>query len=70
MKKFLVVIEKAKANYSAYSPDLPGCVATGKTVVDAEKNMYEAIQFHLQGMKEDHIAVPKPQSISEYMVVA
>lgn len=49
MKKFLIIIEKAKNNYSAYSPDLPGCIATGKTVPEAEQNMYEAIEFHLEG---------------------
>jgi predicted RNase H-like HicB family nuclease len=69
MKKFLIVIEKAKNNYSAYSPDLPGCIATGKTLPDVEKNMYEAIGFHLEGLKADRIAVPKSSAIAEYVVI-
>ncbi|MDD4248978.1 MAG: type II toxin-antitoxin system HicB family antitoxin, partial [Methanosarcina sp.] len=50
MHRFLVVIEKANNNYSAYSPDLPGCVATGSTREEAEKNIYEAIEMHVQGL--------------------
>jgi len=69
MRRFLIVIEKAKGNYSAYSPDLPGCVATGKTQEETEKNMYEAIKMHVQGLIKDKLAVPKPQSISEYLLV-
>lgn len=70
MYKFLVVIEKANGNFSAYSPDLPGCVATGKTRQEAEKNMYEAIKIHVEGLLEDHRSIPKSNSVSEYMVVA
>ena len=70
MYKFLVVIEKANGNYSAYSPDLSGCVATGKTRQEAEKNMYEAIQMHVEGLLEDHRPIPKSNAVSEYMVVA
>ncbi len=55
---FTVLIEKAANNYSAYSPDLPGCVATGKTPEEAEKNMVEAIQMHIEGLKEDHLPIP------------
>ena len=58
MYRFLVVIEKANANYSAYSPDLPGCVATGETREETERNMYEAIQMHVQGLLEDSLPVP------------
>lgn len=54
MHRFLVIIEKAENNYSAYSPDLPGCVATGKTREEAERNMHEAIQFHIDGLIEDN----------------
>jgi predicted RNase H-like HicB family nuclease len=54
----LIVIEKAENNYSAYSPDLPGCVATGKTREDAERNMYEAIELHVQGLQEDNLPIP------------
>jgi predicted RNase H-like HicB family nuclease len=53
MYRFLVVIEKADGNYSAYSPDLPGCVATGDTREEAEQNIHEAIELHLQGLKKD-----------------
>jgi predicted RNase H-like HicB family nuclease len=69
MQKFLIIIEKAKNNYSAFSPDLPGCIATGKTVKLAEKNMYEAIELHLQGLAEDNIPVPESTAIAEYMVM-
>ena len=69
MQKFLIVIEKAKNNFSAYSPDLPGCIATGKTIEETEKNMYDAIEIHLEGMKEDNIPIPKSSSIAEYLVI-
>jgi len=70
MYRFLVVIEKANNNYSAYSPDLPGCVATGATHEDAEKNMYEAIEMHIQGLLEDKSPIPVSKSFAEYVVVA
>lgn len=69
MHRFLIIIEKAENNYSAYSPDLPGCIATGSTREETEKNMHEAIQFHLQGMKEDKIAIPESRSFAEYIAV-
>jgi len=69
MQKFLIVIEKAENNYSAYSPDLPGCIATGQTIEEVEKNIYEAIEMHLEGMKEDNISIPSSTAIAEYMVV-
>lgn len=59
MKRFLVIIEKAEGNYSAYSPDLPGCVATGKTRDQAARNMHEAIKMHLDGLREDGLPIPK-----------
>ncbi|OFY94606.1 MAG: hypothetical protein A3K10_03145 [Bacteroidetes bacterium RIFCSPLOWO2_12_FULL_31_6] len=59
MRKYVIVIEKTKSGYSVYVPDLPGCIATGKTKELAEKNIYEAIQFHLEGLKEAHISIPK-----------
>ncbi len=67
MKKYLVVFEKADGNYSAYSPDLPGCVATGETRRDVEKNIKEAIQFHIDGLKEDGVRLPEPTSFVEYV---
>ena len=68
MYKFLIVIEKSETGYSAYSPDLPGCVATGETEAEAEHRMYEAIELHVQGMEEDNIPIPKSTSKSVYAV--
>ena len=69
MHRFLVVIEKAEGNYSAYSPDLPGCVATGKTREQAARNMHAAIEIHLQGLREDRLPIPKSRSSAEYLAV-
>ena len=69
MNRYLIVIEKAKGNYSAYSPDLPGCIATGETRDQVSRNMYEAIQLHLQGLREDHLPIPKPTSSAEYLAI-
>jgi predicted RNase H-like HicB family nuclease len=69
MQRYLIVIEKAADNYSAYCPDLPGCVATGASREDAEHNMEEAIQFHLQGLKEDKLPIPEPHSSAQYITV-
>lgn len=68
--RYAIVIEKAKANYSAYVPDLPGCVATGKTVEETEKEIREAIEFHLEGMREDGTPIPVPTSSVEYIDIA
>jgi predicted RNase H-like HicB family nuclease len=69
MYRFLVVIEKVNKNYSAYSPDLPGCV-TGATREDAEKNIYEAIEMHIQGLLENNLSIPESRSFAEYIAVA
>ncbi len=69
MHRFLVVIERADSNYSAYSPDLPGCVATGETREEVERNIHEAIQLHLQGLREDNLPIPKGESSAEYIAV-
>jgi len=69
MHRFLIVIEKANENYSAYSPDLPGCVATGATRDEIEQNMYEAIELHLQGLKEDGLSIPQSTSFAEYIAI-
>ena len=69
MHRFLIVIEKAIGNYSAYSPDLPGCVATGATRREAEKNMHEAIEMHIRGLKEDKLPIPKSYSSAEYIAI-
>ena len=68
--RYAIVIEKAEGNYSAYVPDLPGCVATGATVADTESEIREAIAFHIDGMREDGLAIPEPQSQVEYVDVA
>lgn len=70
MYRFLIVIEKAKGNYSAYSPDLPGCVATGKTRDQVTRNMHEAIETHVRGLVEDKLPVPKSHSFAEYVGVS
>lgn len=69
MYRFLVVIEKANGNYSAYSPDLPGCIATGATREKTEVNMHEAIELHVRGLLEDNLPVPESTSFAEYVVV-
>ena len=68
--RYAIVIEKAENNYSAYVPDLPGCVATGASLGEVEAQIREAIEFHLEGMREDGIAVPSPQSRVEYVEVS
>ncbi len=68
--KYLVVIEKSETGYSAYSPDLPGCVATGATAEQTEANMKGAIEFHIEGLKQQGLSVPKPCSLSSYVEVA
>ena len=70
MYRFLIVIEKTNGNYSAYCPDLPGCVATGKTQEETERNMHEAVQMHIEGMIEDKMAIPENVTLAEYIAVA
>ncbi len=65
--RYAIVIEKADGNYSAYAPDLPGCVATGNTPQEAEDNMREAIRFHLEGLAEDGLPMPPAQSTLAYV---
>jgi len=65
--RYAVVIEKAAENYSAYVPDLPGCVATGPTVESVEAHIREAIRFHIEGLEEDGLPVPAPTSLAEYV---
>ncbi|WP_366932281.1 type II toxin-antitoxin system HicB family antitoxin [Nostoc sp. NMS8] len=65
-----MVIEKAEGNYSAYVPDLPGCVAVGETLEEVKQMIAEAIEFHIEGMLEDGLPVPKPTSISHEVEVA
>lgn len=68
--KYAIVIEKAENNYSVYVPDLPGCIATGGTIEEAEQQIREAIEFHLDGMREDGEPIPPPSSHVEYVDVA
>lgn len=68
--RYLIVIEKAKHNYGAYSPDLPGCVATGRTREETKRKMLEAIEMHIRGLREDGLPIPKPSSSSEYVAIA
>jgi predicted RNase H-like HicB family nuclease len=68
--RYAIVIEKAENNYSGYVPDLPGCVATGASLEDVEAQIREAIEFHLEGMREDGIAIPTPQSRVDYVEVS
>jgi predicted RNase H-like HicB family nuclease len=65
--RYAVVSEKATENYSAYVPDLPGCVATGPTVEAVEAQIREAIRFHIEGLEEDGLPVPAPTSLAEYV---
>jgi predicted RNase H-like HicB family nuclease len=66
--KYLVVIEKVNDNFSAYLPDIPGCIATGKTKEEARQNILEALALHLEGLKEDGLPVPEPASEADYVV--
>jgi predicted RNase H-like HicB family nuclease len=68
--RYAVVIEKAATNYSAYVPDLPGCVATGATVEETEQLIREAIEFHLSGLRDDGVPIPPPSSQVDYVDVA
>ncbi len=69
MKRYAIVVERAKKNYAAYVPDLPGCVATGRTVEETERLLHEAIELHVAGMREDGLAVPEPSSVVDYLEV-
>jgi len=67
--RYAVVIEKGERNYAAYVPDLPGCVSTGATLEEVKAEIREAIEFHLEGMREDGLLIPKPTSWAEYVEV-
>jgi predicted RNase H-like HicB family nuclease len=68
--RYAVVIEQAEGNYSAYVPDLPGCVTTGSSIAEVERNIREAIEFHLDGLREDGLPVPQPSALVEYCELA
>lgn len=65
--RYAVVIEKANQNFSAYVPDLPGCIATGATVAEVEAEIVEAIRLHVEGLVEDGVMVPQPSAIAQYI---
>jgi predicted RNase H-like HicB family nuclease len=65
--RYLVVVEKTENNYSAYVPDLPGCIATGATAEDVQQNIREAIAMHMEGLREDGLPVPAPQTQAEFV---
>jgi predicted RNase H-like HicB family nuclease len=70
MMQYLIVIEQTETGYSAYSPDLPGCVSTGATREEVEQNMHEAVEFHLEGLKLEGLEIPHPTTSSAYVQVA
>jgi predicted RNase H-like HicB family nuclease len=70
MERYLIVVEKANGNFSAYCPDLPGCVATGQTREEVLQNMSEALKLHVEGMREDNLPQPEPRSFAEYISVS
>ena len=70
MSRFLIVIEVTDTGYSAHSPDLPGCVSTGATRQEVEANLKEAIEFHLDGMKQERYPIPEPTADSMYVEIA
>ena len=70
MYKFMIVIEKTDTGFSAYSPDLPGCVATGATKEETEQKIYNAIEMHIEGLIEDGIPIPDPTTFSEYVLIS
>ncbi len=67
MNRYLIIIERTPKNFAAYSPDLPGCVATGATREEVQQRMHEAIQMHLDGIREDGIPITEPSSVAEYI---
>jgi predicted RNase H-like HicB family nuclease len=68
--RYAIVVEKIENNFSAYVPDLPGCVATGQTLEETENEIRAAIEFHIEGLREDGLVIPQPVSIVEYLEVA
>jgi predicted RNase H-like HicB family nuclease len=69
MKRYLIVVEETETGYSAFSPDLPGCIATGGSRDEVEQNIQEAMRFHVDGMLEDGEALPNPHSYSSYVQI-
>lgn len=65
--RYPIIIEKAEHNYAAYSPDVPGCVATGKTIEEVKQQFAEALEFHLEGLREDNEPIPIPRTLFDYV---
>jgi predicted RNase H-like HicB family nuclease len=70
MNKYLIILEKTEKGFSAYSPDLPGCVATGQSLEETEHEMKDAIEFHIEGLRLNGDLVPQPSSLASYCEVA
>ncbi len=68
--QYAIIIEKAEHNYGAWVPDLPGCISTGKTIEETKRNIQEAIEFHLEGMREDGLPVPEPTTVVATVEIA
>jgi predicted RNase H-like HicB family nuclease len=68
--RYAMIVERGERNYSAYLPDLPGCVATGKTVKEVKERMSKAIDLHLRGLREDGLPIPEPTSTVDYVEAA
>jgi predicted RNase H-like HicB family nuclease len=68
--RYAIVIEKAENNYAAYVPDLPGCVTTGNSIAETERQIREAIEFHIRGLREDGLPIPEPSSQVNYVEFA
>ena len=68
--RYAMIIERGERNFSAYLPDLPGCIATGKTIDEVRQHMTEAIELHLEGMREDGLPIPEPTSLADYVEAA
>ncbi|KJV05325.1 type II toxin-antitoxin system HicB family antitoxin [Methylocucumis oryzae] len=68
--RYAIIIEQAEGNYSAYVPDLPGCITTGASLEEIERNIREAIEFHLDGLREDGLPIPIPSTLVEYCELA
>jgi predicted RNase H-like HicB family nuclease len=70
MKKYLIIVEATESGFSAYSPDVPGCGSTGRTKEEVERNIQQALEFHLEGLREEGCEIPEPSSYSSYVEVA
>ena len=68
--RYAMIIERGERNYSAYLPDMPGCIATGKTVEEVTRRMREAVELHLRGLREDGLPIPEPTSMADYVEAA